>query len=116
MFSLDSVGIGGFGHDFGAVRGNTSPILEALDMFSNVKPSFAVILTFILGMVYTPAIKIPTERTRVMRKLSDGVRELAEELYRKSKEEGGKKSEEEEDSRVLSIVETLRKYPENWQW
>ena len=37
--SLDSIGIAGFGHDFGALEGRKSTVEEVFDAFVDVKPS-----------------------------------------------------------------------------
>jgi hypothetical protein len=75
-------------------------------MFSNMKPSFADVVPLVLGLVFPPLVHIPNKRTRVLRKLTDNVRDLAEELYRQAKEDKAKGSET--DSKSLSIVGTLR--------
>ena len=78
---LGSIGNGGFSHDFGSLKVKTSPVMTALDSFGSVKPSFIVMLTFLLGHL-SPRLAswLPTERTHTTKGLTRSVQGIASDL------------------------------------
>ena len=45
--SLDSIGIAGFGHDFGALEGKKSTVEQVFDAFGTLKPDVRLLASFI---------------------------------------------------------------------
>ncbi|EPQ51852.1 cytochrome P450 [Gloeophyllum trabeum ATCC 11539] len=94
--SLDSIGIAGFGHDFGALRGKESTVAQVFDAFNTLKPSFFAIVGFILGPTLPILAKLPTERRALTMRWTSSVAQMAAELLervRKENEEGVKTEE-----------------------
>lgn len=87
--SLDSIGIAGFGHDFGALHGEHSAIEELFDSFGNIPQNPFIIL---LGSVFPFLIRLPTKRKRLISRLHNTMEDVSEKLLarsRKEKEIGG---------------------------
>ena len=85
---LDSIGIGGFSHDFGSLSGKTSPVAAAIDSMTSVEPSFSTMLTFVLGTIIPGlSMKIPNKHMRAMGWLARETREIASELLDKAARE-----------------------------
>ncbi|KAH8798002.1 cytochrome P450 [Flagelloscypha sp. PMI_526] len=57
--SLDSIGIAGFGHDFGSLDGKRSSVVDMLDSFGTQKPTFVDLIVMLLSVPF------PTIFTRV---------------------------------------------------
>ncbi len=110
--SLDSIGLAGFGHDFHALDGERSEVQKVFDSFASAPASgrlnalFPILATMLPSYLFT---KLPTERLRLFVRLSARMREVSEELWRRSKSEnetegGGEKGD---DRKVRSALETL---------
>jgi len=86
--SLDSIGNGGFSHDFGCLEGKTSRVMTAFDSFGSVKPSFNLTLSYLLGPIL-PALssKIPNERRDKLKDLGRDIRGIATALLEKAARE-----------------------------
>ncbi|KAI5117593.1 hypothetical protein M0805_004044 [Coniferiporia weirii] len=85
--SLDSIGIAGFSHDFGALEGRHSDIAEMFDAFGSVPPRGLSIIFPILGPVLPFLLKVPTSRQRMVKKLHSTMEEIAETLLERSRKE-----------------------------
>ncbi|OCB92139.1 cytochrome P450 [Sanghuangporus baumii] len=83
--SLDSIGIAGFGHDFGALQGKRSSVEEVLDSFGTAPPMSMVVM--LLGQVIPILQKLPTTRGNLMRKLHDTMGGVSEQLLERSRKE-----------------------------
>ncbi|KAL5488446.1 hypothetical protein ACEPAI_6564 [Sanghuangporus weigelae] len=83
--SLDSVGIAGFGHDFGALHGKHSTIEEVFDSFGTAPPMSMVVM--LLGQVIPILLKLPTTRGNMMMKLHDTMGDVSEQLLERSRKE-----------------------------
>lgn len=81
MYRLDSIGKGGFSHDFQSLTGNHSPVMEAFDGFGSLKPSLWAMFVTLMGPIF-PKItaNLPTEQGKVAKMFSDGVREISGKL------------------------------------
>jgi len=85
---LDSIGIAGFSYDFGSLKAKTSSIVAAVDSLGSIKPSFSIMLSFVLGMILPSlSTKIPNKLMQTMRSLGRGIREIADELLDKATKE-----------------------------
>ena len=90
--SLDSIGIAGFGHDFGALQGKNPPVGEFFDSFGGHPPNFLTMLIRTLGNVFPYLWYLPDPRKRITNKLHDSMAEVSEGLLertRREKEMGG---------------------------
>ena len=86
-FRLDSIGTGGFSHDFGTLRGQHSTIAEIFDSFGKYKPTFFQTIMFLLSMVLPILARIPSPRRTLERKFKSAAEEISRELLNKSRKE-----------------------------
>jgi len=104
--SLDSIGLAGFSHDFGAIYGKKSAVTETFDAFSTTPPTkFFRFMFVVLGLVFPWFVNLPTARTQMSKKLNDAMAEIAEALLkrtRREKEQGG--NEGEKDRSVIGAL------------
>ncbi|KAG5635270.1 hypothetical protein DXG03_005461, partial [Asterophora parasitica] len=84
---LDSVGAGGFAHDFGSLKGNISPVAAAFDSFGSVKPSATIMVMFLLAQVFPFIGRIPNARVKLFYPIRDSVAEIAGDLLDKARVE-----------------------------
>ncbi|TRM56549.1 cytochrome P450 [Schizophyllum amplum] len=70
--SLDSIGIAGFGHDFGTIAGQPSPIIDSFEGFGKLGSSIVGTLIFIL----TPFLPFLDYVPTASKKLTDRVRAI----------------------------------------
>ena len=95
--SLDSVGNGGFSHDFGSLKGQTSPLAKAFDAFGEVKPTFSIMLVFLFGPRFPHLLaRLPNPRAAIFDEIIKGVRAIAGDLLEnaaKEREAGGREIE-----------------------
>lgn len=96
--SLDSIGIAGFGHNFGTLQGKRSVVAEVFDAFNDLKPSILEIVNFLLGPRIPFLSKLPTERTKLTKRWNESVAEIAEEMLARTKQTYGEDSKTEEKS------------------
>ena len=103
---LDSVGNGGFSHDFGSLKGNTSAVMKALDSFGSVKVSFALKISFLLGHL-SPRLAswMPTQRTNTMKELTRSIQGIASDLLdRAANEKAAGLKEGEGDKSIIGAL------------
>ncbi|KLO10267.1 cytochrome P450 [Schizopora paradoxa] len=107
--SLDSIGLAGFGHDFHALDGERSEVQKVFDSFA-LAPAvgkfngvITFIVTFLPGGLF---MRLPLKRVKLFTRLAARIREVSEELWRKSKVEGGN---DEKENKVRSAIGTLLK-------
>ncbi|KAJ7440146.1 cytochrome P450 [Mycena latifolia] len=75
--SLDTIGLAGFSHDFGALSGNTSDVATVFDSVGS-KPSLIDTLIFMLSFISPIFEKIPTGRRAMFDQLGKTMRGLAD--------------------------------------
>ena len=85
--SLDTIGMAGFSHDFGALDGKQSAVAEAFDSFGSVQPGRLATILIILSPVLTFLTKIPTPRRKLIQNLHNSMAEIAERLLQRSRKE-----------------------------
>lgn len=88
--ALDSIGIAGFAHDFHALDGHSNEFAELFDSLGSRNPGTFSMMLFLLSTVFPFVLQIPTARSRNIARLSQGLSAIADELLKKSKEEGEK--------------------------
>ena len=82
--SLDTIGMAGFSHDFGALDGKPSAVAEAFDSFGSVQLGSLATILMILSPVLTFLTKIPTPRRKLVLNLHNSMAEIAERLLERS--------------------------------
>ncbi|KAF8878007.1 cytochrome P450 [Gymnopilus junonius] len=87
--SLDSVGIAGFGHDFHALDGLNSPVVDVFDSFGSGDTSFLSNLVFLLGPVLPVLQNLPTKHNRIFKRLNQTMSGIADELLTRNRKEKG---------------------------
>jgi hypothetical protein len=87
MLRLDSVGIGGFSHDFGTLRGKRSGIAEVFDSFGKFKPTIFQILLLVFGTVFPILARIPTPRKNLVKKFKLTVEDISREILETTRRE-----------------------------
>ncbi|PBK72095.1 cytochrome P450 [Armillaria solidipes] len=93
--SMDSIGIAGFSHDFGAIDGKPQ-IFDSLD-FSSGAVFFA--FTVIVGNVFPAVLRLPSKRKGSLAAMNRMFTSIADQLLAKAKEHGN-----EEDKSVLGLL------------
>ena len=104
--SLDSIGLAGFGHDFGSLQGRKSAVSEVFDAFGMTRPSYFEIATILLGSKIPFLGRIPSPRKRLNYKLHHSLEEVSKRIFASNKAEkevGGMTSD-----MSRSIIEILR--------
>ena len=105
--SLDSIGIAGFGHNFGALDGRPSTVEEVFDTFCTLPPLGISILIPILGIVFPILAKIPNDRSRLVKRLHNSMEEISKVVLERSRQE--LEVEQKSDSELSkSIIGALR--------
>jgi hypothetical protein len=84
---LDSIGIAGFSHDFGTLRGKGSAIADVFDFFSQLKLRFYEIVIFGLCGIFPILAHIPSPRRVLERKFSLTAEGISRELLDKTRKE-----------------------------
>ncbi|KAI5117520.1 hypothetical protein M0805_009528 [Coniferiporia weirii] len=85
--SLDTIGITGFGHDFGTLEGRHSDVAEMFDSFGTQPPTGIAIAISLLGPVLPFLFRIPTFHQRRVQKLHGTIGVIAETLLERSRAE-----------------------------
>jgi hypothetical protein len=102
---LDSIGIGGFSHDFGSLEGKYSSVAAIFDTFSQTNQSFISKLVFLMALVFPLLSSFPTSRNLLIRKLHGTMREIADELLERTRAEKQAKVEESQgDKSVIGLL------------
>jgi len=107
-FRLDSVGNGGFEHDFGSLKGDHSALMEALDSFGSIKPSFYLVMMILLGPQFPSlASRIPNEGTNGAKALSKRLKEVAGQLLTKARKDKEFNGESVDGSILRTLGQSL---------
>ncbi|KAF5363712.1 hypothetical protein D9756_001123 [Leucocoprinus leucothites] len=83
--SLDAIGIAGFGHNFEALDGKNSPVLDIFDSFDDANTDFFSRIIFFLGPVFPTLQNLPTRSNRMLRRLRETMGKIADELLERSR-------------------------------
>ncbi|KAF9457384.1 cytochrome P450 [Collybia nuda] len=105
--SLDSVGIAGFGHDFGSLDGKYPPVVEVFETIGSSDKSFLSQFVFLMGPVLPTLQNLPTSDNRLFKRLRETMSEIADELLtrtRKEREGKGTGEKAEEKSIIGQLI------------
>ncbi|KAJ7250801.1 cytochrome P450 [Mycena rebaudengoi] len=84
---LDSIGLGGFSHDFRSLDGEKSSVTAAFDALQATKASVMSSVVFTLAFMFPFLLNIPTERIKLFWRLRDSLNVIAERLLDNSRRE-----------------------------
>ncbi|PPQ78494.1 hypothetical protein CVT25_011835 [Psilocybe cyanescens] len=101
---LDSVGIAGFGHDFRALEGKDSPVVDVFESFSSEDTSWISRFVFLMGPVLPVLQNLPTGQNRTLKRLRETMGEIADELLARNRKEKEGKSMVEEKSIIGLLI------------
>jgi hypothetical protein len=111
-FRLDSVGTGGFSHDFGTLRGKHSTIAEVFNSLGKHKPTFFQSIMFLLSAVLPILARMPSPRRTLEKQFNSAAEKISRELLQKSRDEKVAAIASKGDNSVLgtlSMFNRLRK-------
>jgi hypothetical protein len=99
---LDSLGKAGFSHDFGAIRGQPSPVTAAFHSVDQLEPSLSIMLVFLLGPLFPNlCAKIPNERWDKLADLAASLKVIAADLLNKAIKET---EDSDADRSILGVM------------
>jgi hypothetical protein len=101
---LDSLGIAGFSHDFGTLRGKYSVVAEVLDSFGGRKLTFVDTLKLVLSLAFPFLINIPTERFNLFKRFKSTAKEISQELLQRTRKEKKEDLEDKKDHSVIGLL------------
>jgi hypothetical protein len=104
---LDTIGIAGFSHDFGTLKGKRSTIAEIFASFGTVKQTFFLFFIFFVGMVFPPVIRFPSPRKSISVRLSLHATEIAKDLLRRTRKEKEAAVDSQRDQSILGLLSRL---------
>ncbi|KAF8878006.1 cytochrome P450 [Gymnopilus junonius] len=84
---LDSIGIAGFGHDFQALDGVKTPIIDVFESFSNSSNSLFGRIVFLLSPVFPWLQHLPTKQNRTIKRMRATMGEIADEVLKRNRSE-----------------------------
>lgn len=96
--SLDSVGIAGFSHDFGALQGKRSAVADLFDNLGTLKPSPLTPFILMIAPVLPFLMKLPTKRGKLIKGLNVSMGAISDELLERTRREGVAEDKYEEKS------------------
>jgi hypothetical protein len=85
--TLDSIGITGFSHDFGAISGRQSSVRTTFDAFLTNNLSKHAISIILLAQHFPVLLSIPTRRMRMFQKFHESMHEISQELLERCRKE-----------------------------
>jgi hypothetical protein len=91
--SLDTIGLAGFSHHFGALDGKASAVASAFADFQGSAPGLADAFVFLFQLFFPRVASLPTPRQRTIKRLNVACGHLAKEIIAKAHaEEKGERS------------------------
>jgi len=93
--ALDSMGIVGFGHDFQALEGKLSPVMDLFDSFAPTGETSPYTLLFFLAFAFPILNNIPNPRNQLADSFGKTFKVIADDLLKKCRSQeavGGEKS------------------------
>ncbi|KAF9478457.1 cytochrome P450 [Pholiota conissans] len=102
--SLDAIGIAGFGHDFHALDGKESAVVDVFDSFASGDTSLLSHFVFLMGPVLPILQKLPTKQNLTFRKLRATMRSIADELLERNRREKAGKGGVSEEKSIIGLL------------
>lgn len=109
--SLDTVGIAGFSHDFGSLDGKTTSVTDIFDSLGASKESAFDTFLFLLSRSFPVLTKVPTFRTKLIKRLNQKMGEISNVLLTRTRieREAGVTGDKEEKS-IIGLLSTFAGY------
>ncbi len=85
--SLDSIGIAGFSHDFGSLKGKHSEMTDVFDAFGTLKSSTLADVMFLLAPLMPILRNVPSERMLLSQKPHRTMTGIGDVLLRHTRDE-----------------------------
>ncbi|KAI9572414.1 cytochrome P450 [Boletus coccyginus] len=85
--SLDTIGLAGFSHNFGALEGKHATVTEVFDIFGESSSSASNKGLLLLAQIFPFLISLPTPRTNLIQKLNIAMDEISNELIARTQKE-----------------------------
>ncbi|KAJ6625075.1 cytochrome P450 [Mycena sp. CBHHK59/15] len=101
--SLDTIGLAGFSHDFGALSGKKSYVAEAFDSVG-VKSSAFGSAVFLLSFILPVFEKVPTVRRAMLAKLHETLQGLSDSFVARTKREKAEGNVSNGDKSVIGLL------------
>lgn len=109
--SLDTIGIAGFGHDFGALRGEHGLVEEALESFGTVPPRGPMnTILQLIGPLFPALLNIPTKRQVYIKNLHSTMQGIAEGLLDKTRKDAEAASFSVSSRSIIGALGKLQQY------
>ena len=104
-WSLDTIGIAGFSHDFASLKGERSVVATAFEEMSNTKPSPIFDYLFVFAHLFPWILRLPNPRTKLSKMLHDSTSAISAQLFAKTKKEKEDGIvEEEQDKSIIGLL------------
>ncbi|KAG6876262.1 hypothetical protein C0993_004630 [Termitomyces sp. T159_Od127] len=101
---LDSIGIAGFGHDFGSLDGKVPSVVRVFETL-NTGSSTLSLFIFMLGPILPFLLKLPTSDSRQWSELHATMEEIADDLLKRTRKEHEELlSEKEEEKSIIALL------------
>ena len=84
---LDTIGLAGFSHNFGALEGKRASVTAVFDTISASPRSALTKGLVLLGQVFPFLMRVPTARIRLIQELSVAMEEISNVLLAKTQKE-----------------------------
>ena len=85
--SFDTIGVAGFGHEFGSLEGRQSDVKDMFEVFGSSPPKGLSIILPLLGPVLPLLQMIPNERESINKRLNKALAAISSVLLQKSRKE-----------------------------
>ncbi|KAJ6615483.1 cytochrome P450 [Mycena sp. CBHHK59/15] len=103
--AMDSIGLGGFSHDFKYLEGQQSPVTKAFEALQFTETGLMSDLVFILSFTFPFLLNLPTGRLRLFRELRRSMNVIAERLLENTRrEKDNNVAEELTDKSVIGLL------------
>ena len=108
FYSLDAVGIAGFGHDFHALEGKENHVVDIFESFASGDTSLISRFVFLLGPVFPILQKLPTKENLIIKRLKATMKGIAKELLERNREGGvGVEKAIGEEKSIIGLLSRL---------
>jgi hypothetical protein len=95
---LDTIGIAGFSHDFGALDGTTSSVAKSFEEVANAKPGLADAFVLFLSPAIPILNYLPTSRQNCILRLRKACHDIAKDIMREAE------VEEKSEKSILALL------------
>lgn len=83
--SFDTIGVAGFGHEFGSLEGRQSDVKDMFEVFGSSPPKGFSVIVPLLGPVLPLLQMIPNERERINKQLNKALAAISSVLLQRSR-------------------------------